>query len=61
MAVAPDGIVVTWQCGHQAALPPTITAPACPECGNRRVRAVVAPPPRITATDCAATSPLLQE
>ena len=61
MAVALDGIVVTFGCGHQAALPLPVTAPVCPECGSRRVRAVVAPPPRITVTDCAATSPLMKE
>ena len=57
-----DEIHVWFVCGHDVVIPAAlpVTALAC-ECGERRVRVVKVPPPRIRAKDCAVRSPLLQE
>lgn len=41
-------MVIRFACGHLAKVSPTIQdAPVCPECGERRIARVSAPPPSI--------------
>ena len=54
-------ITVRFVCGHELGLESdtAIESVQCAECGERRVRSVVAPKPRIRATECDAQSPLI--
>jgi hypothetical protein len=54
-------ITLTFVCGHVLGIDgdKPIADTACPSGGERRVRAVSAPAPRIRAVECDAKSPLL--
>ena len=56
-------IVLKFACGHRLELSDAAmeTAPRCPECKERRISTVLAPPPVFRARDCAITGPLVQE
>ncbi len=46
-------VTMRFACGHRVVLETLPeTAPACPECAERRVAYVCAPPPRFVATNC---------
>ena len=50
-------IKVTFACGHKQTVPDTVKdAPCCQTCGERRVRAVTAPKPRIKFCEAAPVS-----
>lgn len=49
-------IRVTFQCGHEQQVEDVTVAPVCNACGNERVVAVKAPPPRFTGS---CTGPLV--
>lgn len=50
-------IRVTFACGHVLTVPETVKdAPACPECGERRVQRVKAPAPRFRHGDAVAVA-----
>ena len=57
-----DDIRVRFVCGHRVTVQPDaqLETVQC-ECGERRVRNVVAPKPRIRSTECDAQSPLRVE
>lgn len=57
--MAPGLVRVTFICGHDTELGSDVAMSAvqCSTCGQRRVRAVSGPPPRIRAVDCEATGP----
>ena len=39
---------LTWKCGHHFEVPRNVSsAPMCPQCGERKITDVKAPPPRI--------------
>ena len=54
-----EDIRVGFVCGHARLLGSgaDMSSVACEVCGERRVSSVIAPPPRITARDCAAEGP----
>lgn len=53
-------VKIVFTCGHRRMYEHLPDAEvACAICGNRRVASVSAPPPKVRATACAATSPLL--
>lgn len=50
-------VTVRFACGHRVVLETlTDAGPVCPECAERRVASVQAPPPRFTAQDCGGRS-----
>jgi len=62
--VRPDrDVTVTFACGHRKLLGSgtEMTSVRCETCGERRVRAVAAPPPVVRAVDCTADGPLVQQ
>ena len=51
-------MTVTFVCGHRQFVTETeTTAPVCALCGDRRIRAVIAPAPRFHSVDCEITGP----
>jgi len=57
-----DAVSVTLACGCTQVVLGSIdlTAPVCRTHDERRVQRVTAPPPRITAVNCAASGPLVR-
>lgn len=51
-------ITIVFACGHRLDWADEKTQPVCPECGDRRVSRVTAPPPRFRGVG---SSPLSQE
>lgn len=55
----PDRVTVRFVCGHHWLAPADLHVLdlACPQCRDRRVASVQAPPPRFRAIGCGVTGP----